>query len=101
MVSSSKKIRLKVESLIPDGTLFKGYNIKLVPFGRDLLIEFDIPASSLVGGAVVEDALIIKPEALYEIAEKLHLITRMVETKADPMREKTLQDAAKSAAKKR
>ena len=101
MASSSRKVRFKVESIRPDGTLYKGYDVELVPFQRDLIVEFDIPSSSLVAGAMIEDALVIKPEALYGIAETLHLVTRVVEAKADPMREKTLQDAAKSAAKKR
>ena len=101
MASSSRKVRFKVESIRPDGTMYKGYDVKLTPFGRDLVVEFDVPASSFVAGAKIEDALVIKPEALYEIAEKLYLASRVVEIKADPVREKTLQDAAKSAAKKR
>jgi len=101
MASSSRKVRFKVESIRPDGTLYKGYDVELVPFQRDLIVEFDVPASSFVAGAMIEDALVIKPEALYNIAETLHLVTRVVEANADPVREKALQDAAKSAAKKR
>ncbi len=99
MASSSKKVRLKVESLTPEGTLYKGYNIKFVPFERELILEFDVSAKNIVFDGV--DTLVITPEVLYGIAETLYLVTRVVEAKADPTREKTLQDAAKSAAKKR
>jgi hypothetical protein len=81
MTSATKRVKLQVQSLKPDGSDYKGYDIQYIPpEDQPIFVEFDLPSKEVTRND--DKSVVISLPGLYAIAEEIYVATRVAETKA-------------------